>query len=919
MVEIANELKEAIQNDKLILFVGSGLSKKFGFPDWSNLVINILKKIGGSKTKFIPIIEEKEMSALEVLGKLEQDHKTEVIRVVEETFSSFPSETNLDFHRKLLNLSSKIITTNYDMAFEKSTDDLYTVSNFDAYKIAQLKDKNKFLFKIHGCISSPSNCTLFPSQYEVLYSNNEKATIFKLKSFLEENTLLFLGYSMNDPEITNILNNINVMFEDHSPKHFIISTDIFNSNKFIKNFPYPHLESYDRLEEIIDYLIEFKKKDAQISDLKIKRDNLGSFDFAKAIEVFNQEDRNLSYSSTKEDIARVKQIKAQIIKDIFSQSDEKIEFISSKNTLMLSSLYFDSIYTSPKLNEGLISEIQKVRHDDEKFQWYDRSIIVSGLTLSLIHHEFDIQKANLLLDFVTNFEEGVWEKALTGIILSIILQKNRRWKKSPLFLKRLESLQSNEKIQTGIICIDFILKNELYKECLFDPSIYNIDLFSNPMNCFVPFFENNEIFKDALVNSKSDFDIEYFKNYITILPLIDCYKYALCTLLSKNNIKTRKLEGKDKERFIEKNSISSVLNPYQNILGTLYNFFTYYPNELVYNVFKKQLLLTRTDLRTIVLDKTNQLLLEANTLYSEDRYKEAIVKYDDLLRIDNTNEEALIQKANCYYDLRNYKESLNLYLKIKTQKTNVSSIDFKIADCYNEIKEYQESLKYCEELLKNDFFHNYILFALISNNYSELNDSENAIKYISMCEKCAVSKDEKLNIAIVYETHDRFEDGKRVIDEILELDPKNSSAWDILGSIHMHLFEWDLAKEAMQNAEDFDKKDNSYELNKARLLLFSQKNIDEPKNIFEKLINVKENYKDVAYGNLGHYYLINDNKELAFNNYLNSLRSMKDEKEFLKKMQIDLKFILNLGVNKEVYFSIRDEVIKKYHSDINNK
>jgi NAD-dependent SIR2 family protein deacetylase len=39
------EIKKAIEEDNLVLFVGAGMSIPLGFPDWKKLIKEILKKL----------------------------------------------------------------------------------------------------------------------------------------------------------------------------------------------------------------------------------------------------------------------------------------------------------------------------------------------------------------------------------------------------------------------------------------------------------------------------------------------------------------------------------------------------------------------------------------------------------------------------------------------------------------------------------------------------------------------------------------------------------------------------------------------------------------------------------------------------------------------------------------------------------
>lgn len=70
------KLKEAIQKDKLIIFVGAGVSIPFGFPNWTNLIIDILnelKKEGSTGVDLDHFISQgKGLDVFEVLEDLER-------------------------------------------------------------------------------------------------------------------------------------------------------------------------------------------------------------------------------------------------------------------------------------------------------------------------------------------------------------------------------------------------------------------------------------------------------------------------------------------------------------------------------------------------------------------------------------------------------------------------------------------------------------------------------------------------------------------------------------------------------------------------------------------------------------------------------------------------------------------------------
>lgn len=642
----------------------------------------------------------------------------------------------------------------------------------------------------------------------------------------------------------------------------------------------------------------------------------------KAIETLKLEGKELGYTSTKEDIAKIHNLKTKVYNEIFKTIEEQMTFVTSKSELMYSSALFDIIYTSETIDTITVSEIQKIREDNENFKWYDRSVIVSALSLSLLHFKFETKKANLLLDFVTDFEPNVWERALTGLTLAIIYQNNRTWMRDNNFINRLRTLQNNDDIQEGIKKIDFILKNELYKENIFNPKLFEMDLFKSPMNCFVPFFDENSVLKNAIENAPVDFNVEEFQGFLKTMPLMDINKYALCVVLADGGLKKQILEKNEESyRFYNSLTISDNFSPFQNLISEYFCFFNFFPKKELDNIFEKQLLITKTDLRTIILNKTMQLLLEANRLYEEDKYNEAISKYQSLLKIEKSHNESRWQLAACYEEINETKKAIDIYLELEKELGENVGRDllFKIANCYNELNMYSESIEYCKKIEQKVEQPSLNFMLLVADNYEKQSDYVNGEKYYNIAEKMALDEDDKLIIAERYFVRDKYSEALRIMKEIIVLPEKNSQYWLLLGKIYCDLFEWDLSIETLIKANELDKEkvDTEILMSLGRSYILSNGNIIEGKKILENLrgsTSTSNNLTPLIHGNLAHAYLIEGDREKALYFYSKCIKLLKDEKDFAQRMGKDLKFILKMGITEDNYNAIRDYVIKSYLS-----
>lgn len=172
------ELINAIKNNKLIIFVGSGMSKSLGLPDWKQLIkeflIELSKKDENNK-KYQWLLEGMDislpLSEIDILEMLNEERKT-IFQVLTDTIDVNFNENDLSTHRMLGEISKKIITTNYDKVLERALNIRKITPDNDFY-IANTPES--YIIKLHGCIEIPSKCILFKQNYEDLYNENSSA------------------------------------------------------------------------------------------------------------------------------------------------------------------------------------------------------------------------------------------------------------------------------------------------------------------------------------------------------------------------------------------------------------------------------------------------------------------------------------------------------------------------------------------------------------------------------------------------------------------------------------------------------------------------------------------------------------------------------------------------------------------------
>jgi hypothetical protein len=318
------------------------------------------------------------------------------------------------------------------------------------------------------------------------------------------------------------------------------------------------------------------------------------------IEIFKQEEQFLDYKSQKEEIQRVEDLKSKIYKEIFQSLDEKREQLPNIYN-QLPKLIFEKVFAQQKVEKDLLNDINELRHNTERYKWFDRSLVVSGVTLGLLcNNEFDNKKCHILIDFILDFEDNVWQRALTGLVLTLIKNQNKVGRFNDI-ISRLKTIQNNEEVQKGILLLEIILRERIYLYSIFDTNVYEFDFFKNDVaNCFLPFYDENPILTKALDQSAFDFDTDSFKHFILDAPLVNAHKYSICMSENFGVKKIEKVQNEKVPRYFQNCFLSliSIGHIKQSLQNSIISFKTFH--NMHWRTFSpKNYLLANQKLRTL--------------------------------------------------------------------------------------------------------------------------------------------------------------------------------------------------------------------------------------------------------------------------------------------------------------------------------
>ena len=253
-ITIPYSLQNAIKSKKLLLFIGAGVSKMSGLPLWHEIVMNVLKNPSIEKGQgYLHALEQDLFPPLEILDKIKNSN-------IKDVYEAFECSTKTmiinPIYEKLTLLSRKIITTNYDNLIEYNTQ-IEVIDPTSSYKLSKLDNTDEFILKIHGSCNAIDHAIIFSSDYDALYSSNDGLAKFQLQKLISSHSCLFIGFSLNDPYITNLFNTLDNMYNGLGVEHFVIAMDDIR-HKFVETI---RINSFDDIPIAIDALINIKPID----------------------------------------------------------------------------------------------------------------------------------------------------------------------------------------------------------------------------------------------------------------------------------------------------------------------------------------------------------------------------------------------------------------------------------------------------------------------------------------------------------------------------------------------------------------------------------------------------------------------------------------------------------------------------------
>lgn len=220
--EAYQRIIKASQNHSLSFFVGAGVSSLSGAPSWKKLIQQICKQIHQ------PIKEnyssDESLRIPQIFYHFINKDDEQYYKFIQENLIQkdlFPNEV----HKALLKLNPvSFVTTNFDDLLETAAMQYCQsyISIACDNEVANING-NKYILKLHGDLKHKN--IVFKEEDYLNYSENFKLMETLLKSIFSTNTVVFIGYGLNDYNIKLVLNWAKSLLKDHFNKPIFIYTD----------------------------------------------------------------------------------------------------------------------------------------------------------------------------------------------------------------------------------------------------------------------------------------------------------------------------------------------------------------------------------------------------------------------------------------------------------------------------------------------------------------------------------------------------------------------------------------------------------------------------------------------------------------------------------------------------------------------
>lgn len=627
----------------------------------------------------------------------------------------------------------------------------------------------------------------------------------------------------------------------------------------------------------------------------------------------------LSYYNIKEQILYKEQLTAEESKllvenlefegEIKGILEKEIKYKFESEYKKIINKIFKHLWLSDDYKEAeieLVSKIIKAKN----IPWYDKSIVISALTLSLLRH-FDSNKVMLLIDAYESGENQVWQRALIGWVISL-LYYDKRLIFYPEIVNRLKAMQGDRVLEKQIemVIVQFIkaretekitkkIQEEIIPEMIKIKDKLDDKLDLEDLSSFKGLYEKNpeweNFFKDSpdIYKKMEEFynlqiegaDVflgafgmlkrfEFFNEISNwFLPF---YKENTEVINALNDIK----ESIDVNKFIESMEKTIFLcnsDKYSFCLNIKY--LPSVQKSMITELFNMEMNameeMTQSD-GNIDPDLQNKVIIRQ---YFQDLYrffKLYPLKHEfvDIFNIDFNlvdslflnvaidSKEILRNLAEFFFEKNYYSEALQLFNRGMTKSDDIELLE-KIGYCYQQLGDFKTALDY------------YLKAELLGNNKSWLYNK----------------------IAWCYRKLKNYDKAIEYYKELEKKNPENTQLQVLIGNTYMEMENYELALQYFYKAE-YNEPNNFKILRPIAWCSFVTGKLSDAEKYYSKIVENEANANKYDHLNYAHVLWCKGNKMDAIKNYKLALKKSEfDFNWFSNALEDDKKYLLSYNIN----------------------
>lgn len=243
------QLFELIRKEEVVVWAGAGMSLYAGYPTGANLRDKLYSNLTKAEQSCISANMNLPDMAEEIF-RIKGGNKNFLISFLSREYRK-TSKSNV-WHKKIASIPhfKAIVTTNYDKLFEDSYKEKGHVI-IDPKNISYSNNHQVPIYKVHGDLSFPDSIILTNSDYNNFFKNNigYNSIWTSVKSLFYNKHVLFLGYSLEDPNVSVIYDKLLDELGDHIKNPFFVAPKLLDHK--IKHLARKGINYIDSKGEII--------------------------------------------------------------------------------------------------------------------------------------------------------------------------------------------------------------------------------------------------------------------------------------------------------------------------------------------------------------------------------------------------------------------------------------------------------------------------------------------------------------------------------------------------------------------------------------------------------------------------------------------------------------------------------------------